>query len=380
MLYEGYLLISDISGYTAFLTQAELEHAHAILEDLFNALLENIKLPMKIAKLEGDAIFAYARQGSFIEGVTLLEGIERLYCIFAETRQTMHVNNTCTCNACQLIPTLDLKFFAHYGQFIIDKKEELSGPDVILIHRLMKNSVIEDTGIAAYVLFTQAAIDKMQIAAAASEMAAHPETYDHLGDIQCYVHDLAPVYAAYRERERVITPRAGAWHYFDCIVPVPPAVAWDYLTEPTRKRKVIGANEVLVIGKLARRGVGTVHHCVHGKQTSPQRIVDWRPFDYFTHETTAPMGLYMHMTTKFTPVEDGTQIEWICSIVKGNRILAAAMMKVMQSMMSEGLAEMGDNMGRAIEEDIASGRLVLSDYDHEQHPVNITARAAAATT
>jgi hypothetical protein len=374
MLHEGYLLISDISGYTAFLTQAELEHAHAILEDLFNALLENIRLPMKIAKLEGDAIFAYARQGSFIEGVTLLEGVERLYCIFAETRQIMVVNNTCTCNACQLIPTLDLKFFVHHGQFIVDKKDELSGPDVILIHRLMKNTVVEDTGIAAYSLFTQAAVDRMQIAAAATEMVAHSETYDHLGEIHCYIHDLAPVYEAYREHERIIVPRDTSWFYVECTVPVPAAVAWDFLTEPTRKSKILGANTVLVVDKLARRGVGTEHHCVHGKQKLPQRIVDWRPFDYFTQVTLAPMGLSFRLTARFTPVEGGTHVEWTCSNMEGNPIIAAAVMKVLQSSLGRDMAAMADNLREAIEEDVASGRLVLSDYEHEQHPVNITAR------
>ena len=31
---QGYLLLADISGYTAFLTGTELEHAHAIVREL----------------------------------------------------------------------------------------------------------------------------------------------------------------------------------------------------------------------------------------------------------------------------------------------------------------------------------------------------------
>jgi hypothetical protein len=35
MKQEGYLIITDISGYTSFLTKSELEHAHDILDSLF---------------------------------------------------------------------------------------------------------------------------------------------------------------------------------------------------------------------------------------------------------------------------------------------------------------------------------------------------------
>jgi len=40
-------------------------------------------------------------------------------------------------------------------------KEELSGPDVILAHRMMKNQVREETGISSYVLLTEAAAEAM---------------------------------------------------------------------------------------------------------------------------------------------------------------------------------------------------------------------------
>jgi hypothetical protein len=39
MPQRGYLPIADITGYTVFLTESELEHAHGILETIFNSLL-----------------------------------------------------------------------------------------------------------------------------------------------------------------------------------------------------------------------------------------------------------------------------------------------------------------------------------------------------
>src|SRR5881275_2406729 len=108
MKQQGYLIITDISGYTGFLTQAELEHAHDILDNLFKTLLANINPPLMVSKLEGDAIFAFSPSGSFIQGQTLLESIENIYFAFGTALENMRINTTCTCTACRNIPSLDL--------------------------------------------------------------------------------------------------------------------------------------------------------------------------------------------------------------------------------------------------------------------------------
>lgn len=56
---EGYLLLADISGYTAFLTGTELEHAQAIIHELTSLIRERLTPPMRFVKLEGDAVFCY---------------------------------------------------------------------------------------------------------------------------------------------------------------------------------------------------------------------------------------------------------------------------------------------------------------------------------
>ena len=40
--YTGYLLIADISGYTAFLTSSEQDHANPILKSLLISLVEQV--------------------------------------------------------------------------------------------------------------------------------------------------------------------------------------------------------------------------------------------------------------------------------------------------------------------------------------------------
>jgi hypothetical protein len=45
-LREGYLLLADISGYTAFLTGTELEHAHEIIRELTTLIRERLEPPI----------------------------------------------------------------------------------------------------------------------------------------------------------------------------------------------------------------------------------------------------------------------------------------------------------------------------------------------
>src|ERR1043165_10063055 len=109
---HGYLVIADISGYTSFVARTELEHSHEILSDLLELLVNKFKPLMTISKLEGDAVFAYAPEGVFSRGETLIEFIESTYVAFRDKQVSMKRATTCTCNACRNIPSLDLKFFA----------------------------------------------------------------------------------------------------------------------------------------------------------------------------------------------------------------------------------------------------------------------------
>ena len=52
-------LITDISGYTEYLTGSELDHANEILQSLFDAQLEAVKHPFILSGFRGDAIFMY---------------------------------------------------------------------------------------------------------------------------------------------------------------------------------------------------------------------------------------------------------------------------------------------------------------------------------
>ena len=147
-------LIADISGYTGYLAGVELDHAQDILADLIGGVVSALRPGFRLAKLEGDAAFTFATTER-IDGTLLLDTIERCYLGFRRRRRDVRQATSCPCNACIRIPDLDLKFVVHHGAAISQKvagRTELLGSDVIVVHRLLKNDVVERLGMSAYAL------------------------------------------------------------------------------------------------------------------------------------------------------------------------------------------------------------------------------------
>ena len=71
MTKRGFFVLADLTGYTDFLNGARLDHAVETLRYLFNNMLEQIRPPFMISKLEGDAVFAFAPEGELDSGPDL---------------------------------------------------------------------------------------------------------------------------------------------------------------------------------------------------------------------------------------------------------------------------------------------------------------------
>ena len=240
MSQNGYFVIADLSGYTDFLNESILDHAVDTLRYLFNNIIEQIRPPFTISKLEGDAIFAYAPEGSFIQGQTFLDSIEQVYYGYSLAWERLSGNPDCSCNACRLTPKLDLKFVAHYGAFARQDHGayvELVGYDVNLVHRLLKNHITDATELRAYSFLTQQCTQALSLGEITDGMLEHCETFPDVGEICGYVHDLRPVHEHQVELQKVFVKREEAGLTLEFEVPVPPALAWDYLSEPDYQRK-----------------------------------------------------------------------------------------------------------------------------------------------
>ena len=187
----GYLVLADISGYTSFVAQTEIEHAGMALSYLLETIVEKMDDLLTIAKLEGDAVFAYVEDEKLEDCQLLMELIDRTYLAFRDKALALHSQATCPCRACRALPILDLKFILHHGEFVLQQVagiRDLLGTDVNLIHRLLKNGVSESTGWKGYALFTDQTLEHMQCSK--DNFFKRCETYEHLGDVDIYCMDM----------------------------------------------------------------------------------------------------------------------------------------------------------------------------------------------
>lgn len=322
MAQDGYLVISDITGYTSFLSRSELEHAEDSLRGLMNVLIEHTRPPLVISRLEGDAVNSYAPRESFRQGQTLVETIEVTYVAFRKALERMVLNTTCPCNACKLIPDLDLKFFVHYGTFVVQElggSYDLVGSDVNLAHRLTKNSVTHSTGTKAYALYTKPAVDALGIKDMCVYMEPHTESYEHLGEIMTFVQDLHEVWEREKDRARIFISPEDAVRTYEHEFPVQQTLMWDYLTRPETRAVLLGSRTDKIINKPSGRfGQGTVYYCAHGSSQYRQITVDWQPFEQFSFQDDAPFpGVTALSTVRLTPSDTGTRVSLSMGNSKG---------------------------------------------------------------
>jgi len=305
---HGYLVIADISGYTSFVAKTELEHSHEILSELLELLVEKFQSVMTISKLEGDAVFAYAVKDVFVRGSTLIDFLEAMYVAFRDKQISMKRATTCTCNACRNIPTLDLKFFIHCGDFIQQKVaniRELVGSDVNLVHRLTKNHITEATGWRAYMMMTEQCLHDMQVNLEGAHVQM--EEYEHLGEIKTFNVDLHKRYKDITEQRRIVIDENDADFILRVDFPTPPSVTWEWIQDPDKRNQWNGGHVHWTSGERpnGRAGVGSSNHCAHGKSASTEVMVDWRPFEYSTAESFENGKRTVTETFRFEPLPNG---------------------------------------------------------------------------
>lgn len=370
MAQQGYLVIADITGYTAYLSQSELEHARDSLNSLLTLLVDYTRRPLLISRLEGDAVISYALGEDVHQGATLVELVQNSYLAFRKARELMVVNTSCACRACQNIPNLDLKFFVHYGTFSFQGVEgynELVGSDVNLIHRLTKNNIVNATGVAAYAAYTGAAADALGLDAPSLEMISHSEWYEHIGDVPILVQDLDAVWKRDQEALRFETRPEDTLYSTDMELPLSPTALWDYLTQPEFRAVVHGSlSQKLVEQPEGRIGVGAVYECAHGSYVSRNTIVDWHPFEQYTTYETGPIPrTYAYVTYRLEPTAGGTRLTYTFSKARGPLLLRKIAEVGARRVISRRTPESFARFRQLIETEIASGRVGPADKSNQ---------------
>jgi hypothetical protein len=194
---SGFLLLADISGYTAFLDKVATAHpdmvqadapvppAYAVMSSLLNVVVERIAPTFTLAEIEGDAVFAHSLDDAQrLRGEGELMGLVRsAYRGFRDRIDEVMIVRRHDCEACFILPSLELKFVLHHGSFVsqpIAGQVKLLGPAVNVAHRLLKNTVTQETGRRAYLLVTDAAAAQLRLS---DDGLAHKEQYPDVGTV-----------------------------------------------------------------------------------------------------------------------------------------------------------------------------------------------------
>jgi Protein of unknown function (DUF2652) len=117
-LESGFLVLADISGFTAFVTATELEHGAEVTGVLLAGVMEALAPPLEIQELEGDAVFALAPDNVDERDRTLMDAFGRAFEAFGERQREISLDTSCYCGACRGVLGLSLKLMVHHGSFM----------------------------------------------------------------------------------------------------------------------------------------------------------------------------------------------------------------------------------------------------------------------
>ena len=186
------LVIADIGGYTRFMRhRMSLAHAQENTLSLLDAVIDAAP-DLELSELEGDAAFLYATDPSAQEIARSLAGLATaMHTAFRAEQSRLETLRVCRCDACQQTGSLSVKVVAHYGEVVRSEtrgRTTLAGVDVILVHRMLKNSV----PIGEYVLITEALRERCD-PSLFEHATAMDEELEGLGTEQLYYVDMAGI-------------------------------------------------------------------------------------------------------------------------------------------------------------------------------------------
>lgn len=187
-----FFFIPDISGFTSFVNEVEINHSTHIISELLEVIMSANILGLYVAELEGDAVFFY-RTGPSPSLTEVLEQSEKMYKRFHRHLKYYERDRICQCGACSTAHDLTLKFVGHYGHATarkIGQFNKLFGSDVTLVHKLLKNNIPS----SEYLLFTSSEdVAKNTLLPYWAQLEQERETYVGIGEVAFQYIPLAPL-------------------------------------------------------------------------------------------------------------------------------------------------------------------------------------------
>ena len=106
---SAFIYIPDISGFTKFVTETEINHSQHIISELIEIIIDGNELEFKISEVEGDAVLFY-KMGNPPSITDVLSQSKNIFTRFHEHLAIIKRDNVCQCGACRSSTNLTLKF------------------------------------------------------------------------------------------------------------------------------------------------------------------------------------------------------------------------------------------------------------------------------
>jgi hypothetical protein len=195
MAEKATILIPDISGFTEFTGKTALDHSSHIINELLDLIVRSNELEFTLAEIEGDAVLFY-RKGEPPPKTNLVEQCLAMFKNFHTQLKIIERDAICQCGACQTATNLTLKFIIHFGEvkeIKVAQFTKATGLDMIIAHRLLKNSIASHE----YILISAPCLHKLPDRAAAAELRwqSTQETYAAIGNVEFEYAELSALKA-----------------------------------------------------------------------------------------------------------------------------------------------------------------------------------------
>ena len=156
---KGLIFIPDISGFTNFVKNIEINDGVSITRELLSEIIDNNPLNLELSEIEGDALLFY-KIGKPIPLDMVLNAFCKIYEAFNRKYKSLKEKYNVDIE-------LSLKLILHYGEmsvYSIKGFQKLYGQTIIESHRLLKTG----TNDSNYILITEDYIKALRLAGTAT--------------------------------------------------------------------------------------------------------------------------------------------------------------------------------------------------------------------
>ncbi|MDP2414144.1 DUF2652 domain-containing protein [Daejeonella sp.] len=159
-LEPAFFCVPDITGFTKFIATADISFTKNLIPALLRKLIDANILKMKIGEIEGDAVFFY-KTGRLPSVGKVAEQCKVIYQTFSDFISSVEQSDPDNYSLYLADGQLGLKIIIHYGYIStanIKGRIKLLGTDVIIAHKLLKNTIVDYN----YILLTDKYLSKIK--------------------------------------------------------------------------------------------------------------------------------------------------------------------------------------------------------------------------